>query len=98
MTSVPPPPGRLGKLLCGCHGIVRTGHQHGDLVAARLRQKPLQLPHSAVNSAAGAQVHFTDHDEDGNFERHGKAQVLAGGSGCKEKTRLSQCGGTHGEW
>lgn len=74
-------PRGLRELLRGCDGVVGVGHHHGNLVAARLLQDPLQLPDGPLHGSAGAQVHFTDHDEDGNFERHGQAQVLPRRSG-----------------
>lgn len=80
------PPGGLGELLRGRHGVVRVGHAHRQLVAARLLEEALQLADGSLHGAAGAEVHFTDHDEDGNFQRHGQAQVLPGGAGWTEES------------
>lgn len=74
--------GRLGELLRRCDGVVLAADDHGHLVAARLLQHALQLPHGALHSGPRAQVHLADDDEDGHFESHGDAQVLACRSSC----------------
>lgn len=74
--------GRLGELLRRCDGVVFAADHHGHLVAARLLQHALQLPHGALHGSPRAQVHLTDDNEDGHFEGHGNAQVLTGRSSC----------------
>lgn len=68
--------GRLGKLLCCSYGIVRTANDHGHLVAARLLEDALQLPHSALHCGPRTQVHLTDDNEDGHLQGHGKSKML----------------------
>lgn len=77
--------GRLGELLRGCDGVVFAADDHGHLVAARLLQHALQLPHSALHGGPRAQVNLADDDEDGHFEGHGNAQMLARRSSCGEE-------------
>lgn len=77
----------LCKLLCCCDSIICTAYNHGHLVAAWLLQDTLQLPHCALNSGPCAEVHFTDNNEDGNLQCHGKAKMLPCGTSWKRMRR-----------
>lgn len=82
--------GRLGELLRCCDGVVFATDDHGHLVAARLLQHALQLSHGALHGGPCAQVHLTDDDEDGHFEGHCDAQVLARRSSCGKEEELEK--------